>query len=381
LVLEKAPFFLIALAAGFAESRARELATLQEVGPGARLGMAVTAPFLYLWRTFVPLRLSPLDPLPIDPRVEWIPLLLGVVGLASVSLLVWRARTKWPAVAVAWVVYVLLLGPALGLTPSGQQATADRYTYIPSVALSLLIGGVAASGRTSQRRVAAAVIIVAVAVEAALMRATWRQATYWHDSITLWTRAVELDERNDIATYNLAIALVDAGRENEAAARFEQTLRLVPDHDLARDNLARIREKRSAKDVGDVNARAFALVQGGRHREAVDVLTQALKRHPDDDELAHNLARLLATTPDASVRDGALALRLALAVRDRTGGRDPRVLDTLAAAYAAQGQFDLSRETSAEAARLARAAGDVEMARAIEAQALLYQRLPAGGRR
>ncbi len=382
LIVEKIPFFVVALAAGFGESRARELATLQEVGLGARFTMAATAPFIYLWRTLVPVRLSPLDPLPIEPRVAWIPLLLGVAGLIIVTLLVWRSRAKLPVLVVAWSAYVLLLAPALGLTPSGQQATADRYTYIPSVVLSLLIGGTAASERIASQRFGRAIaIVVAVVVGAALIRATWHQTAWWHDSITMWTRAAELDPGNDIATYNLAIALVDAGREDEAVARFEQTLRLVPDHDLARHNLELIREKRVKKDVFDVNARAFALVQSGRHREAADALTQALKRYPDNHELAHNLARLLATTPDATLRDGALALRLALAVRERTGGRDPRVLDTLAAAYAAQGQFDLSRETSAEAVRIARAAGDVELARAIEAQALLYQRRPPNGRR
>jgi tetratricopeptide (TPR) repeat protein len=299
-----------------------------------------------------------------------------------------------------------------------------------------------------------------IAAALALGAATWRQATWWHDSITLWTRAADLDPRNDIATYNLGVALAEAGREEEAIGRYEQTLKLVPDHDVARRNLNLILAARSEREgdrsaqSGDLDraiehwtealsadpsrrhARAargialvrrgrfkdaaadlkvayaaaserrvpagepapsprgeasattadaaealavakhlsFALVQLGQHADAAAVLTQTLARHPDDHELAHNLARLLATTPDPAVRDGATALRLASAVRDRTGGGDPRVLDTLAAAYAADGQFDMALETARQAAALATRLGQSDMALEIERHAREYRR-------
>ncbi len=453
---EKLPFVVVALAAAVAESHARELVTLQEVGLGARLTMAAAAPFVYLVRTLLPLRLSPLDPLPIEPRLVWLTLALGMAGLAAVTLVVWRKRTTWPALAVAWVAYLLLLGPAMGLTPSGQQATADRYMYVAGVTVSLLVGIVVARTPESVRfRMASSAALVAVAI--ALGLATWRQATWWKDSVTLWTRAAEIDPRNDIATYNLAIALADAGREQEAIARYEQTLRLVPDHEFAQHNLnliraahaereadrlaqagdadaaidryahtlafdptrlharaargmalvergrfaeavadlrvafdaavpqqagttpagrrppdARTQRNRRDDDLAVANGLAFALVQIGRSREALDVLRQARERYPDAVNVAHNLARLLATASDATLRDGEAALRLALEARDRTGGQDPRVLDTLAAAYAATEQFDLARETAARAVTRARQLGDLEMAREIAANAKKY---------
>ena len=115
-------------------------------------------------------------------------------------------------------------------------------------------------------------------------------------------------------------------------------------------------------------ALSFALVQLAQHADAAAVLTEPPPVSKDH-ELAHNLARLLATTPDPAVRDGATALRLASAVRDRTGGRDPRVLDTLAAAYAAEGQFDLARETARQAAALATELGQADEALEIERHA------------
>jgi len=88
--------------------------------------------------------------------------------------------------------------------------------------------------------------------------------------------------------------------------------------------------------------------------------------------LAHNLARLLATAPDATVRDGRRAMELALRVRDRLGDGDPRVLDTLAAAYAEAGQTVLARDTLQRAAARARASGDAALAAEITEHARRY---------
>jgi Flp pilus assembly protein TadD len=392
LAVEKLPFFLAALLALVAESRSRELPGLADIGLGARLTMAATAPFVYLARILLPIGRTPIDPLPIEPQVEWAPLVASLAALVVISIAAWTTRQKWPAFSVTWFAFLLLLGPAAGLTPSGQQAIADRYMYVPGVAVSLFAGAViAVIGMSSRFRQLAVPALLAIA--GVLGAATWRQTRWWHDSITLWSRAADLDPRNDIATYNLAIALADAGREDEAARRFEQTLQLVPDHALARRNLMLINDARAARgimrtqsgqfaqavpdlraaldarpdDPAVINALAFALVQTGNWKEAAAVLTRSLERRPQDDEIAHNLARVLATSPDRAVRDGAMALRLALAVRDRTGGRDPRVLDTLAAAYALTGQTESAVRTAAEAAALARRLGDFEMAQEIEA--------------
>jgi tetratricopeptide (TPR) repeat protein len=345
--------------------------------------------------------------------------------------------------------------------------------YVPGVVLSLFVAlacgeiwraiqapRVGRREARARRRLALVAATVATGAGAALGAATWRQATWWHDSITLWTRAADLDPQNDIATYKLGVALAEAGRDEEAIGRYEQTLLLVPDHEVARRNLNLIRAVRSEREgdrsaqAGDLdaainqyaealaadptrrharaargialvrrgqfndaaqdlkvafdaamqsaapagdttaavqggasgtrphstealavaNALSFALIQLGRHPEAAAVLTEALRRFPDDHELAHNLARLLATTPDQTVRDGPTALRLASAVRDRTGGGDPRVLDTLAAAYAADGQFDLALETARQAATLARGLGQADMALQIEQHAREYRR-------
>lgn len=393
-LIEKLPFAIAATIFAFLEAGSRRTVPLREIGLGPRFTTAAQAPILYLIRTLVPIPRSPIDPLPISPTFKPAVLALALTVLAVLTAAAWRARRYWPAATAAWFAYLVLLAPVMGLTPSGQTETADRYMYLPGVALSMIIGlaiGRLRQASGKQERIAAksdgrpiSVAIIA-GVTLLLGALTWQGVHWWHDSTTLWTRALAFDARNDIATYNLAVALQAEGRRDEAIGRYEQTLALIPDHEPARRALVNLRTNRGfalaqegqfaaatsdlrfALDAKPDDLRltemlSFSLTRINRDSEAAVVLNEAIARHPDNDELAHNLARILATSTDASVRNGALALRLALAVRERTGGRDPRVLDTLAAAYASAGQPEAAWRTAADAQTLARQLGDPVLA-------------------
>jgi Flp pilus assembly protein TadD len=380
--LDKIPFALLAIVFGMLEAGSREAAPLEEIGLGARLTMAAQAPLIYLGRMFVPGGRSPIDPLPISPVFAPLMLASTVLALAALTIVILRVRRRWPALTAGWIAYLVLLAPVVGLTPSGQTATADRYMYLPGVALSMLAGLAIAQvePRFGGRRTSFA-IVAALRCSCGHVARDGVLARFNHPL----DAGAGVRLKNEIATFNLAVAYQNANRKPEAIERYEQTLALIPEHDPARRalvdlradrGLAFVRERRFAAaasdlrfaldarpdDPGLASALAFSLSQINRSGEAVAVLKDAIAKHPENDELAHNLARLLATSPDPGVRDGALALRLALAVRDRTGGRDPRVLDTLAAAYAAAGQPDNARAVRSEAVALARQLGNSALA-------------------
>ena len=361
------PFVALAVAAAFLESRARITATLAEVGAGARLTLAFTAPFKYLWRTVVPLRLTPLDPLALTPRAD-VPLaIVAAAALVAISWVAWRSRRDYPWSFAAWVSYLALLAPAVGLVPSGLQATADRYTYLAAVPLSLWVAAAAAPanaghhdsqsvGPAFRRTRAAGLAMVLVA----LAFFSYQQMQYWRSSIALWTRAVEIDPASDLARYNLASALAEAGRRGDAVAQYDEVLRIVPEHREARRNrdllhaaqledeanalaasgklevaieryrqalaldparthseaalgMALVQAGRTAEAIEPLrtainlgapepalpNALAFSLMMKGRTREACDVLFAARARFPDDADIERNLTQVAATCPEA----------------------------------------------------------------------------------
>ena len=428
------PFALLALAAAVVESAARA-AGRYEASWLFRLQSALAAPFVYLWRTVAPVTLTPLDALPLDPVIDIGVLLAAAIALAGISLAAWTWRARWPAAAAAWAAYLALLAPAAGLLPSGLQLTADRYAYLPGVVMAMAIAGAVThwSARLTPARLQLVVVAVAgVAIASAL--ATRAALAPWSDSVTLWTRVVSLDPRHDVGLYNLATALDAEGRPGEAAERYRELLAVQPAHSLARANLdrldaaqfereanelaakgdlagaaeryqraialdpqrthahasrgmalatlgrsaeaiAELREavRQGADDAAVFNALGVLLLQSGETREARDVLQKGLASRPEDLNLAHNLARLLATSADDQA-DAASALKLASAVVDATAGRDPRALDTLAAALAINGQVTAAAATSARAAAVAEAQGDRELAAEIKGRGRRYVR-------
>jgi len=117
---------------------------------------------------------------------------------------------------------------------------------------------------------------------------------------------------------------------------------------------------------------ANALVQTGRLREAVAHYEQALKWRPAYNEAANNLAWLLATSGDNSLRNGARAVELARQADRDSGGKNPVILGTLAAACAEMGNYPAAVAAAERARQLAVAQTNSALAGALEMQLRQY---------
>jgi tetratricopeptide (TPR) repeat protein len=148
-------------------------------------------------------------------------------------------------------------------------------------------------------------------------------------AIAQYRAALAHEPDNLQARVYLADAQMRAGVTQDAAAQYREALRLMPDSPRMQMSLA------------------MALVKAGRFAEARQVLEESLKQHPGQPELVNALARILATAPQAGVRDGKRALDLARELFKAT--KDPDVGQTYAMAMAEAGSFDqavvLQKET------------------------------------
>ena len=115
------------------------------------------------------------------------------------------------------------------------------------------------------------------------------------------------------------------------------------------------------------------LKQQGRVKEAVAQHRQAIQIDPEFAPSLNNLAWILATNKDTEIRNPAGAVQFAEKVCTLTRYKDQNCLDTLAAAYAAAGQFDKAVETAEKAIDLAKAAGDNAGVQDILQKQKLYQ--------
>jgi tetratricopeptide (TPR) repeat protein len=168
-------------------------------------------------------------------------------------------------------------------------------------------------------------------------------------------KAVALDPRSAPLQSSLGLALLGEGKPEEAIVHFRKAVATAPGSVEAHVSLA------------------TALHQAGRTAAALDEWRLVLRAVPDDVGVLAQAAWALATSPTASVRSGAEAVTLAERAVHLTGGREPSVLDALAAAYAEARRFPDAVRTAERALDLARQQGNPALAVAVDARLASYR--------
>ncbi len=320
---EKVPFLLLALVFGavalFAQHEAGALTTLEGYGVGARLAQALFGIAFYLWKSVLPLSLSPLYELPV-PFNPWSrPFVLSGFAVLAISAGLYRFRHAWPAGLAVWIYYILLLAPVSGVAQSGPQLAADRYTYLSCLGWALLgaAGLIYGWGKLDWKRSLALSATAGLAL-LAFGVLTWKQTLVWRDSETLWQHVLSVSEnsifkssfahynlgairagRGELeeaigyyrrslelypafpkAHYDLAVALTRQGQLEQALVQYRQTLELAPDHFKAHINLGNL------------------LAGQGQLADAIDHYREALKIEPDSANALYNLGLALLAQGD-----------------------------------------------------------------------------------
>jgi protein O-mannosyl-transferase len=192
-----------------------------------------------------------------------------------------------------------------------------------------------------------------------------------------------------MAENNLGLALARKGERQQAIALFRKSLEINPDNERAVNNLGNtlalngelteaIAQYRKALEMNprDAEARSnlgSALARNGEVAQAIAQFRQALELRPDNLYILNNLAWWLATAADAPLRNGAEAVVLAQKANQLTGGGNPVVLHTLAAALAEAGRYGEACDTARLAGELALAKKNDPLARSLQQEIKLYE--------
>src|SRR5213594_1155779 len=245
--VEKIPFVLLAAAAAaiavMAQLSVHAAASLAQLSVPGRVAVSAYGLSFYLWKMVVPLNLSPLYPL--SPIVNpWaMPFILSYTMVLAITAIALALRRRVPGLPAAWLAYVVVLLPVLGIFQSGPQIAADRYTYLAGLGWAILAGaGLLSCWRSSRRSKTGTpatwlLASLALCVVVGLGVLNWNQVQVWHDSETLWTHALSIDPQSPIAHNDWGTALARQGRLAEAIEHFRQALRLEPNFVDAHYNL------------------------------------------------------------------------------------------------------------------------------------------------
>src|SRR5436189_184313 len=396
-----------------------------------RVQNAVATYVIYVWKTLWPTRLAVFYPHPNDTIAIWeVVLAIGLLLAMTVAAIVFRRER--PYLFTGWFWYVGMLVPVIGFVQVGEQGHADRYTYLPHIGLFLLavwlIADLTAVPQLRSRIAVPAAVIIIVA----LTWAAFIQTSYWRNSETLWTHALAVTSDNDVAhnnlgylcvergepdkaishfetalrirsskrdphysvgsafvQMNLADALGRKGQPDEAMVHYEEAIKLQPNYADAYFNRGNILfaegrideamadwEKTLQIQPNDADAHTClgnALLRRGSVKEAVAHYEKAIALAPEDPHSRINMAWVLATAPDASIRDGIRAVEFAQQAMELSGGNDPKFLRTLAAAYAESGRFSEAITTAKQEMMIATVQGKSGFANVLNEDVGLYR--------
>ncbi len=385
----------------------------------------------YLWEMFWPARLAVFYPHPNNRLPVW-EILLAIAFLAAATVIALLLRKKRPYILTGWFWYLGMLVPVIGFVQVGEQAHADRYTYLPQIGLYLLVAWTAADLTALWRRRREFLVIGAAVTIAVLSYRASIQTSYWKNSENLWTHALSVTSNNDVAHnnlgflflrrgeldqaisqfqaalnirssnaaahYNLGAALIHnnlgnalarKGLSDEAIGHYQEAVRLRTDYADAHYNFGSVLLQKGRIDEaithwqkalaiqpydGDVHTSlGNAFLQKGLVKEAISHYQQALEIAPQDVLAQNNLAWILATSSDSSIRDGAKAVVLAEKAVQLSSGKNPNFFRTLAASYAESGRFSEAVAAAQRSMEMAVVQDNRGLANALGREIALYQ--------
>ena len=237
LIGEKIPFIFLSLCAGFITYIAQQHDISYKLSLAQKASRAVTSYIAYLAKMFWPGNLAVIYPFSSDmPSPARI--IMSTVLLLMITGVVFLLRKRFPFLVTGWIWYLVTLLPVIGLVHIGHHSMADRYTYIPLIGIFVILVWGGASGIASKRgpgKVAAAILLPAAM--AALVVITSMQLKHWKNSITLFSHAVEVTQKNWIAHNNLGKVILDEGRIDEAIMHFTRAVEANPTYALAYLNM------------------------------------------------------------------------------------------------------------------------------------------------
>ena len=328
LVKEKIPFFTCSLLSGivtiFAQHTGGATRSLAAIPFALRVENALTAYARYIVKTVWPHGLGLFYPLPSS-----IPLLQAACALfvlVVITAAAARAGRRRPYILTGWLWFLVTLVPVIGLLQVGEQSMADRYSYIPTIGLFIIVAWGVPDLTEGWRQRRVVLPMAACAVVIAMVFLTWRQLGYWENSISLYRHTIDVTRGNYFMLNNLGTALADAGDTEGAVASYREALALKPDNAdvhynlgnalIDRDVDAAIRAYREAIRIKPAYAQAHdnlasALARKGEIEAAIGEYREAIRLKPDFVDAHYNLGTaLFRKDPAAAIAEWRETLRI-----------------------------------------------------------------------
>src|SRR5260370_23979296 len=314
LFLEKLPLALLAVFSCVVTLKAQNSVGAMDVLQlplKFRIENALTSYLTYIYKTFWPAHLAIYYPHPQKSIPSW-QIILAILFLTLITIFVLRIREK-RYLLVGWFWYLGTLVPVLGIVQVGGMAMADRYAYIPLMGIFLMVVWLLADWMENLTVVKRNIVLaMATCALLALSVDTRLELAYWHDSVTLWSRSIQVTGNNMQANLNFGNALLLLNKPQEALIQYKLALAdnppvATPHYNITvpllrlgmaeeavhQSDLALALMKEEETKALPYNSRGVAFNQLGKNPEAERDFKEAIRLAPSADKPHINYGLLL----------------------------------------------------------------------------------------
>jgi Tfp pilus assembly protein PilF len=284
-IIEKLPFiFLSAILCVITFFAQRYIGAMAAMPFKVRIANAFCSYLEYIGKLFVPSNLAVLYPHPLA-QIPLTKVIISVLVLLLLSGFLFYYGRQFKYLTFGWLWYLGTLVPVIGIVQVGNQAMADRYTYVPLIGLFVIIAFSAAdlTSRIPYRNIALTSLACFILVACGFVASV--QLSNWKNTFSLFEHTLAVTKNNYIIQDLYACLLTRYGRYNQAVENFREAIKLVPDAAYIHSNFGN------------------TLLQLNRIDEAEAEFKLALKLDPKTALAQYNLAAALAKKGDY---DGAI---------------------------------------------------------------------------
>ncbi len=308
LVWEKIPLFTLSVASSvvtfLVQKSAGAVWEIEAFPAAVRTANAIVSYVKYIVMMFLPRHLAVFYPLYGEKLDAW-RVSAAFILLMIITICVIRFGSKYRYLPVGWLWYLGTLVPVIGLVQVGEQAMADRYTYVTLTGLFIIIAWGINDLLQGWRHQKFILNLSSFAVILALCACAWFQTSYWRNNSSLFQHALKVTKGNYVIYNNLGALLSEQGKPEEAIVLYHQAIEAVPDYPNALNNLGiayyrlgrdeeAIQTLKQAVQTKSDFAEAYynlgvAYNKTGRYQESAEAFRSVIKIKPDDAEAYYNL--------------------------------------------------------------------------------------------
>lgn len=300
LIKEKIPFLLMSMGlcvvTYIAQAQAGAVSPLHALPLSLRFANAINSYLQYIIKMLFPYNLSIFYPL--TGAIPFLQVMGSACVLVLCSYLAWRFRNRSPFIAVGWGWYLGSLIPVIGIVQVGMQSMADRYTYLPMIGLFILFVWLFPDISKLSRKKQVFMTLTLFSVAGVILSATHFQVSTWTSTMSVFSRAAEVTDRNILAMLQTASQYAEMGKQREAKKTFEEVLAIMPTNVTAHHNYG------------------VFLASTGNDEEGARHLREALRLQPNSVRVHNSLARILWSKGDITEAERLLKTSLTVKPKD-----------------------------------------------------------------